>query len=128
MLSEEKFAIITSNNNTNNVLLTVSKINKKVLFSSGAGILGLKKSKRCTIFSTQNLSFFISLKMYKIGIKFVQIYFKGYGKNRESILKGVFLSNIKIILIKDFTKIPFNGCKKKKKRRFKLDIIIGFNV
>mgnify|MGYP001038926795 CR=1 FL=1 len=128
MLIKEKFAILKINNNTNNVLLTVLKLNKKVLFSFGAGVLGLKKSKRGTSFASQNLAFFLALKMYKIGIRFLQIFFKGFGKHRESLLKGIILSNIKVILIKDFTRTPFNGCKSKKKRRFWLGSIIGFNV
>ena len=117
MLSKNKFGVIKINNNTNNSFITVCNNFDNVLFSFGAGILKLKGSKRCTSFASQNLAFFLSLKAFKVGLRFVQVFFTGFSKNREAILKGILLANLKIVSIKDFTKNPFNGCKKKKKRR-----------
>jgi small subunit ribosomal protein S11 len=117
MLVKNKFGIIRINNNTNNTFISILTFEKKVLFSAGTGILNLKKAKRSTTFAAQTLAFFLGVKSYKLGIRFVQVFCKGFGKNRDSALKGVLLANLKIILIKDFTKIPFNGCKQKKKRR-----------
>lgn len=117
MLVKNKFGIIQINNNTNNTFISISTIEKKLLFSAGTGILGLKKAKRSTSFAAQNLAFYLGIKTYKLGIRFVQVYFKGFGKNRDSALKGILLANLKIILIKDFTRTSFNGCKQRKKRR-----------
>lgn len=117
MLAKNKFGIIRINNSTNNTFISISTIEKKILFSAGTGILGLKKAKRSTNFASQNLAFFLGAKTYKLGLRYVQIFFKGFGKNRNSSLKGILLANLKIILIKDFTRTPFNGCKSKKKRR-----------
>lgn len=117
MLAKNKFGIIRINNDTNNTFISILNSEKKVLFSAGTGILNLKKAKRSTSFAAQNLAFFLGIKVYKLGIRFIQVYFKGFGKNRDSALKGILLANLKIILIKDFTRIPFNGCKQRKKRR-----------
>ena len=117
MLAKNKFAVIHINNNTNNTFISVLTTDKKVLFSSGTGILNFKKAKRATSFAAQNLAFFIGVKTYKFGVRFVQIYFKGFGKNRDSSLKGILLANLRVVLIKDFTRTPFNGCKQRKKRR-----------
>nr|NP_066481.1 ribosomal protein S11 [Rhodomonas salina]AAG17752.1 ribosomal protein S11 [Rhodomonas salina] len=117
MLIKNKFGIVHINNNTNNTLISFLTIEKKVLFTSGTGVLGLKKAKRSTSFASQNLAFSLGVKAYKLGIRFVQVYFKGFSKNRKSSLKGILLANLKVILIKDFTRIPFNGCKQRKKRR-----------
>jgi small subunit ribosomal protein S11 len=117
MLVKNKFAMIKINNNTNNSFITICDSYNKVLFSCGAGSLKLKGSKRSTSFAAQNLAFFLSLKAFKTGFRFVQVFFTGFSKNREAVLKGIMLANLKVILIKDFTRIPFNGCKKKKIRR-----------
>lgn len=117
MLVKSKFGIIHVNNNTNNALITVSTIDKQTLFNGGAGLLNFKKSKRATGFAAQSLARYLSLKAFRIGIRFMYVYFKGFSKNRKAILKGILLGNLKILLIKDFTKISFNGCKQKKKRR-----------
>nr|YP_009476659.1 ribosomal protein S11 [Storeatula sp. CCMP1868]AVM81152.1 ribosomal protein S11 [Storeatula sp. CCMP1868] len=118
MVTKNKFGIVYVNNNTNNTIVTISTLDKKVICNGGTGKLGLKKSKRSNSFAAQNLTLFLCLKAYKKEIKFVQVIFKGFVKYRDMILKGVLFSRLKIVSIKDFTRISFNGCKMKKKRRF----------
>ncbi len=117
MLVKNKFGIIQVNNNTNNTFICVLTIDKQVLFSSGTGMLNFKKAKRSTNFAAQNLAYYFALKAYKLGLRFMQVFFKGFSKNREPILKSILLAKMKIIFVKDFTNIPFNGCRQKKKRR-----------
>ena len=42
---------------------------------------------------------------------------KGPGRGRETALRGLQEAGLKIILIRDITSIPHNGCRPPKKRR-----------
>jgi small subunit ribosomal protein S11 len=47
----------------------------------------------------------------------VGVFVKGPGTGRESALRAIANTGMKITLIKDVTPIPHNGCRPPKKRR-----------
>ena len=47
----------------------------------------------------------------------VHIKFKGVGYGKEAALRGLQTSGLQIKKIEDLTRIPFNGCRQKKRRR-----------
>ena len=52
-----------------------------------------------------------------MGVREVDVYVKGPGMGRESSIRAVESSGLKVKLIKDVTPIPHNGCRPKKRRR-----------
>lgn len=101
----------------NNTLITITNIKSQTILFGSSGLLALKGAKRSTSFAGQNLAEILGKKVFSIGFRFIYIQIKGFGNSRKSVLKGFMSSNLKIIAIKDCTKISHNGCKAKKRRR-----------
>jgi small subunit ribosomal protein S11 len=51
------------------------------------------------------------------GLKKVDVYVKGPGSGRESSIRSLASSGIEVVMIKDVTPLPHNGCRPPKKRR-----------
>lgn len=56
-------------------------------------------------------------KAIDIGIKQVEINVSGPGSGRETAIRSVQSLGIGIVIIRDVTTIPHNGCRPSKKRR-----------
>jgi small subunit ribosomal protein S11 len=54
---------------------------------------------------------------FEAGLKRVEVFVKGPGAGRESAIRGLSTSGIEIVMIKDVTPLPHNGCRPPKKRR-----------
>lgn len=101
----------------NNTLITVTNIKGFTILFGSCGFLNLKGAKRGTLYAGQLIAEILGKKMFLLGLRFVFIQFKGFGNARKSILKGLKLSNLKALKIKDCTGVSHNGCKSKKQRR-----------
>jgi small subunit ribosomal protein S11 len=99
----------------NNIFGGTQNMPKNLSFSSGQ--LGFKGSNRSTTHAAQTLA--EHLGKYLSDQKTYEIYlvFKGQGKVRRSIIKGLQKQKILISEIIDKTSIAHNGCRTKKKRR-----------
>ena len=51
------------------------------------------------------------------GLKDVEVFVKGPGVGRESAIRSINNVGLKVMLIKDITPVPHNGCRPKKRRR-----------
>ena len=51
------------------------------------------------------------------GVKRVDVFVKGPGAGRESSIRALANSGIEVVMIKDVTPLPHNGCRPPKKRR-----------
>ena len=51
------------------------------------------------------------------GMKTVEVYVKGPGPGRESALRALQATGFNVVMIKDVTPIPHNGCRPPKRRR-----------
>jgi small subunit ribosomal protein S11 len=51
------------------------------------------------------------------GLKRVDVYVKGPGAGREGAIRALANSGIEVVMIKDITPLPHNGCRPPKKRR-----------
>ena len=70
-----------------------------------------------TPFAAQSTAEDAALKAYNQGMRKVEIVISGPGKGRESAIRAVQASGLKILLLKDVTPVPHNGCRPPKKRR-----------
>ncbi|MBP6218693.1 MAG: 30S ribosomal protein S11 [Oligoflexales bacterium] len=101
----------------NNTIVTITDINGEVISWSTAGAKGFKGSRKSTPFASQVAAEDCSRKALDAGIKTVVVLVKGPGGGRESAVRAIGASGLKIAMIKDVTPIPHNGCRPPKKRR-----------
>ncbi|PCJ56079.1 MAG: 30S ribosomal protein S11 [Planctomycetota bacterium] len=101
----------------NNTIVTVSDIDGDVLAWDSAGALGFKGSRKSTPFAAQKAAENVAKKVSKMGMKEVDVYVKGPGAGRESAIRALEASGLKVKVILDVTPIPHNGCRPPKKRR-----------
>ncbi|MGX7592217.1 30S ribosomal protein S11 [Candidatus Karelsulcia muelleri] len=103
------------NSTFNNIIITLSNLKGDVLAWSSAGQKGFKGAKKNTPYAASQTAQDIVEKGKKMGIKKINIIVKGPGAGREAAIRT--LSNLNVIIIKDITPIPHNGCRPPKKRR-----------
>ncbi len=101
----------------NNTIVTITDPQGNVLSWSSAGLNGFKGSRKSTPFAAQMASEDAVKKSLDHGLKNVEVYVKGPGPGRESALKALQSAGLNVVMIKDVTPIPHNGCKPKKRRR-----------
>ena len=56
-------------------------------------------------------------KSMEHGMRQVEVYVKGPGAGREAAIRALQADGLEIVLIKDVTPIPHNGCRPPKPRR-----------
>ncbi|MBS3758477.1 MAG: 30S ribosomal protein S11 [Desulfobacterales bacterium] len=101
----------------NNTIITITDPNGNVVSWSSAGMNGFKGSRKSTPFAAQLASEDAAKKAREHGMRNVEVYVKGPGPGRESALKALQGVGFTVVMIKDVTPVPHNGCKPKKRRR-----------
>lgn len=101
----------------NNTIITITDTQGNTLSWSTAGAQGFKGSRKSTPFAAQMAASEACKKAQEQGLKTAFAYIKGPGSGRESALRAINASGIRITGIKDVTPIPHNGCRPPKKRR-----------
>jgi small subunit ribosomal protein S11 len=101
----------------NNTIVTITDPAGNTVAWSAAGVLGFKGSRKSTPFAAQLVAEDAARKAKDNGVKTVGVLVKGPGSGRESALRAIANSGLKITLIKDVTPIAHNGCRPPKKRR-----------
>jgi small subunit ribosomal protein S11 len=84
---------------------------------SSAGTQGFKGSRKSTPFAAQLAAADAAKKAMEHGMRNVEVYVKGPGAGREAALRALQAAGFNVILIKDVTPIPHNGCRPPKRRR-----------
>lgn len=101
----------------NNTLVAFSDLNGKILVWSSAGSLGFKGAKKATPYAATQIVNSAAEKVAKYGLKEIEVFVKGVGSGREASIRALANNDFEIILIKDVTPIPHNGCRPRKLRR-----------
>ena len=101
----------------NNTLVSISDLNGNILAWSSSGLLGFRGAKKATPYAATQVVNTLSEKVKKFGLKELEVYVKGVGSGRESSVRALSNNGFDLILIKDETPIPHNGCRPKKPRR-----------
>jgi small subunit ribosomal protein S11 len=101
----------------NNTIVTITDPSGNVVAWSSAGIQGFKGSRKSTPFAAQLAADDAAKKAMEHGMKNVEVYVKGPGAGRESALRSLQAAGFSIMMIKDVTPIPHNGCRPPKRRR-----------
>ena len=101
----------------NNTIVTITDSGGNVVSWSSAGVQGFKGSRKSTPFSAQLAAEDAARKAMEHGMRTVEVYVKGPGPGRESALRALQATGFHVVLIKDVTPIPHNGCRPPKRRR-----------
>ncbi len=101
----------------NNTLVTVTDMSGNVIVWASAGSQGFKGSRKSTPFAAQRAAEIVAKKAMENGMKQVDIFVKGPGSGRESAIRALQATGLRVNVIKDVTPIPHNGCRPPKRRR-----------
>ena len=101
----------------NNIIISLTNKGGQVISWSSAGKMGFKGSKKNTPYAAQTAASDAAKKAFDAGLKRVDVYVKGPGAGRESAIRSISQAGIEIVMIKDVTPLPHNGCRPPKKRR-----------
>jgi small subunit ribosomal protein S11 len=101
----------------NNTIVTITDTVGNVVAWSSAGVQGFKGSRKSTPFAAQLAAQDAAKKAMDHGMRSVEVYVKGPGPGRESALRALQATGFSVVMIKDVTPIPHNGCRPPKRRR-----------
>lgn len=101
----------------NNTIVTLTDMNGNTLSWSSAGSLNFKGSRKSTPFAAQSAAEVAAKGAMEHGLKTVEVYVKGPGQGRESAIRALQAAGLEVVMIKDVTPIPHNGCRPPKRRR-----------
>jgi len=101
----------------NNTLITITSQTGDVVSRGSAGSVGFKGTRKSTPFAAQRAADQAAHAAMRHGMKEVEVRVKGAGSGRESAVRALNNSGLKITLIEDVTPLPHNGCRARKRRR-----------
>ena len=101
----------------NNTIVTITDAVGNIVAWSSAGVQGFKGSRKSTPFAAQLAAEDAAKKAMEHGMKNVEVYVKGPGAGRESAVRSLQAAGFNVMMIKDVTPIPHNGCRPPKRRR-----------
>ena len=110
-------AILFVHSSFNNTIISLTDRSGNVLTWSSGGRVGYKGSRKGTPFAAQLAATEVSKAGLDMGITRVGVIVRGPGSGRESAIRAVNASGLKVTMIKDATPIPHNGCRPPKTRR-----------
>jgi small subunit ribosomal protein S11 len=101
----------------NNTIITITDQQGGVVSWATCGSRGFKGSRKSTPFAAQVAAEEACRKAQDHGMKALEVRVKGPGSGRESALRAIANSGLKVTLIRDVTPVPHNGCRPPKRRR-----------
>ena len=105
------------NSTFNNTIITITDNTGNTISWSSSGNKGFKGSRKSTPFAAQLAAEEAGKKAIEHGMKNIDVVVKGPGNGRESAIRALNSTGLKISIIKDITPIPHNGCRPSKRRR-----------
>ena len=101
----------------NNTMVTITDLNGNALSWASSGGLGFRGSRKSTPFAAQTAAETAAKAAMEYGLKTVEVYVKGPGQGREAAIRALQTVGLEVVMIKDVTPIPHNGCRPPKRRR-----------
>ena len=101
----------------NNTIVSISDRSGNVICWASAGSANFKGAKKSTPFAAQSAAEIAGKKAFDLGIRQIDVKIKGPGPGRESSVRGLAASGLKINAIIDVTVAPHNGCRPSKRPR-----------
>ena len=101
----------------NNTMVTITDLQGTALSWASSGGLGFRGSRKSTPYAAQMCAETAAKAAMEHGLKTVEVYVKGPGQGREAAIRALQSAGLEVVMIKDVTPIPHNGCRPPKRRR-----------
>jgi len=101
----------------NNTIVTVTDPQGNTLVWTSTGSVGFKGSRKSTPYAAQLAASQAAKMAMDIGMREADVFLKGPGPGRESAIRSLQTTGLRVRSITDITPIPHNGCRPPKKRR-----------
>ena len=101
----------------NNTMVTITDLQGNALSWASSGGLGFRRSRKSTPYAAQMCAETAAKAAMEHGLKTVEVYVKGPGQGREAAIRALQSAGLEVVMIKDVTPIPHNGCRPPKRRR-----------
>ncbi|MBI5363443.1 MAG: 30S ribosomal protein S11 [Planctomycetes bacterium] len=101
----------------NNTLVTITTYSGEVISVGSAGIVGFKGTRKSTPFAAQRAAEQAASVAMRYGVREVEVKVKGAGSGRESAVRALSNTGLKVLTLEDVTPLPHNGCRARKRRR-----------
>ena len=108
---------IYCNSTKNNTILSLIDTEGNTKGWSCSGSLGFKNARKSTTYAAQAAAESIIKKAKVLGYTHLRLRVKGLGRGKQSCLRALSKSGLRIISLEDKTPLPYNGCRNSKKRR-----------
>ena len=96
----------------NNTMVTITDLEGNALSWASSGGLGFRGSRKSTPFAAQTAAETAAkAAIDNCGLKSVEVYVKGPGQGREAAIRALQTAGLEVVMIKDVTPIPHNGCR-----------------
>lgn len=102
----------------NNTIINITDTQGNTIVWESGGTVGFKGTRKSTPYAAQ-LAAQKALRraINEFGLQEAEVWVKGPGAGRESALRAVFASGLKVTAVRDVTPIPHNGCRPPARRR-----------
>lgn len=114
---KKQTGIIYVQSTRNNTIVTLTDLEGNTKSWASAGAIGFKNSKKSTSYAAQAVTEKLVTSAINLGFITVRVIMKGLGYGKQSSVRAIYKSGLKVTKIEDQTCIPHNGCRAPKKRR-----------
>jgi len=101
----------------NNTIVNITDMQGNTIAWASGGTVGFKGTRKSTPYAAQLAAQKAIKQAKEAGLQEVEIWVKGPGAGRDSAVRAVFASGLKVTAIRDVTPIPHNGCRPPARRR-----------
>lgn len=108
--------IANVNSTFNNTIITIADLNGHTICAASGGMTQ-KGSRKATSHAAQEAAKIVGKKVVDMGMHEVKIILKGPGSGRDSAVRGLSASGLKVLTIADRTPIAHGGVRRRKKKR-----------
>lgn len=101
----------------NNTIITITDNQGNTVAWASAGAVGFKGSRKSTPFAARLAAEKALKAAMDMGLREVDVIVKGPGPGRESAIRAIQGTEMRVNSIADVTPVPHNGCRPPKRRR-----------
>ena len=101
----------------NNTIVTITDRQGNTLSWATSGGSGFRGSRKSTPFAAQSAAEKVATIAYEQGMRQAEVVVSGPGSGRETASRALQGCGLEVLVIKDITPVPHNGCRPPKKRR-----------
>jgi small subunit ribosomal protein S11 len=109
--------IVHINSTFNNTIVNITDKQGNTICWASAGGSGFKGAKKSTPFAAQSTAEKVATIAYEQGMREAEIVITGPGSGRETAIRALQGCGLQVLVLKDKTPVPHNGCRPPKKRR-----------